>query len=143
MQIIIMNFNQKSIRFWSSNLHFRLRLKVDFEVPKIKKRFNVKVRLEKSSTQRDQSRFEYELDETFQTSVENCRVDRGGRVNRTSRADRGRKVGRANRSRQLSRTARGKRVGKAGRVGRARGKKNKSVTIDRTKVKEAGIAKTD
>lgn len=122
---------------------FQIKIKSRLWGAKNKKRFNVKIRLEKSSTQWNRSRFEYELDETFQTSVENCRVDRGGRVNRTSRADRGGKVGRANRSGQLNRTARGKGVGKAGRVERNRGKKNKSVTIDRIKAKKAGIAETD
>lgn len=102
---------------------FQIKIKSRLWGVKNKKRFNVKIRLEKSSTQQDRSRFEYELDETFQTSVENCRVDKGGRVNRTSKADRGGKVGRANRSEQLNRTAKGKRVGKAGRVGRDRGKK--------------------
>lgn len=67
----------------------------------------------------------------------------GGRVNRTSRADRDGRVGRASRSGQLGRTARGGRVGRAGRVGRVIGKRNRSVTTDKTRAKEAGIAKTD
>ncbi len=83
---------------------------------KNKKRSNIEAELEESSTCRDLSRFEHDVDQTSQIGVENGGVGRGGRV------------GRAN---------------QVGKVGRARGERNRCVTTNRTRVEEAGIAETD
>ena len=112
---------------------------------KNKKRSSVEAELGESSTRRDPSRFEYDVDQTPQIGAENGRVSRGGRVDRTNRggraskADRGGRVGRADRGRRVSRTAGGGRVGRAnqvGRVGRARGERNRSVTTNRTRAED-------
>lgn len=106
---------------------------------KNKKRSDVKAELEKSSNYWDLSRFEYEIDHIFRTEVENCRVGRGKRANRSSGANRCRKINRANRDGQVSKTVRVKRVGIAGRIKRVKREKNRSVITNRTRVKEAEI----
>ncbi len=119
---------------------------------KDKKSSIVEAKLGESSTCRDPSRFEHDIDQTSQIAVENGRVGRSGRVNRTNRggrankADRGRRVGRANNGGRISSTARCGRVGRANQVGkvrRAKGERNRFVTTNRTRVEEAGIAEAD
>ena len=88
-----------------------------------------------NSTRQDLSRFKHDIDQISQIEGERDRVGRGRRVNRiniggrASRAGRSGRIGKANRDERVSRTARGERFS---RVGRAR-----------TRVKEAGIAKTN
>lgn len=69
-------------------------------MPKTKqKRSSVEAALEKSSTRRDLSRFEYEVDLRPQLGVKSVRVSKGGRVGsrsrRASTVDKGGRVGRS------------------------------------------------
>lgn len=104
---------------------------------------DIEAGLKKSSSQQDWSRFEWEVNETFQTSVENCKVDRSEQFNRTSRTHKGGRVGRASKNKELSRIAKSGKIDRASLVGRAKGKRNRSVTINRTRAKKAGRAETD
>lgn len=55
---------------------------------KNKKRSGMEAELGESSNLWDLSRFEYEVNQSFQTKVENHRVGKSGRVSRIGRADR-------------------------------------------------------
>ena len=107
---------------------------------KNKKRSSAEVELGESSTRRDPSRFEHEAGQIPQVGVENGRVNRANRGGRVDGVDRGERVGRVDRDRRVNKTTRRKRVGKASRicrVERTRGERNRSVTINKTRVEKA------
>lgn len=110
------------------------------------KRCSVEAKLRESLTRRDPLRFEHKAGQISQVGVENgkaSRTNRGGRVNR---ANRGEKVGRADKGRRVNKTVGCGRVGRAskiGRVRRIRGKRNRSIIINRTRAEEARTIRTE
>ena len=99
-----------------------------------------------SSTYQNLSKFEHKAGQIPQVGVENDKASRVNRGRRVDKADRSRTLGRADRSRRVSKTAGRKNIGRASRIGRIRGTRrvgNRSVTINRTKVKKARTIKTE
>ena len=122
-----------------------IKTKSYFLSAKNKKRISVEIELGKSLTCRNHLRFKYKANQIPQARVKNGRTSRANRGGKVDRADRGGRVDRIDKSEIMNKIVRHGRVGKAnriGRVGRIGREKNRSVTINKTKDKEAEIIKT-